>query len=124
MLDLKKYGINGEIEIIHNPSYQELYNAEMSPALAGYEKGEETTTGAVAVKTGVFTGRSPKDRYIVKDAISENTIWWDGKINRPVSVEIWNELKQVVADQLSSTKKLYVVDTFCGTNEKDRKSVV
>lgn len=123
MLDLKKYGIKEGIEIIHNPSYQELYNAEMSSTLSGFEKGEETTTGAVAVKTGVFTGRSPKDRYIVKDSVSEDTIWWDGKINRPVSVEIWNELKQVVVDQLSSTKKLYVVDTFCGTNENTRMKV-
>ena len=122
-LDLSKYGITGPTEIVHNPSYQELFVAETSSSLTGYEKGVETITGAVAVDTGVFTGRSPKDRYIVKDATTENTIWWDGSINKPVSTEIWTDLKGLVIKQLSTSKKLYVVDTFCGTNVDTRMKV-
>lgn len=122
-IDLSKYGICGNVEVVHNPSYQELYVAETDSSLTGYERGVETNTGAVAVDTGVFTGRSPKDRYIVKDATTENTIWWDGSINKPVSTEIWNDLKGIVINQLSSSKKLYVVDTFCGTNEDTRMKV-
>ncbi len=121
-IDLTKYGIEGVTEIIHNPSYEELFEAEMSPANEGYEKGTLTTLGAVAVKTGVFTGRSPKDRYIVKDSVSENTIWWDGTINRPVSQEVWGSLKKIAQKELSN-KKLYVVDTFCGTNTDTRMKV-
>ncbi|MFI3262024.1 MAG: phosphoenolpyruvate carboxykinase (ATP) [Rikenellaceae bacterium] len=122
-VDLSKYGICADVEIVHNPTYQELYVAETDPSLTGFEKGVETVTGAVAVDTGVFTGRSPKDRYIVKDATTENTIWWDGTINKPVSTEIWTELKGVVINQLSTAKKLYVVDTFCGTNADTRMKV-
>ncbi len=123
MLDLSKYGITGVKEVIHNPSYEQLFQAEMSPQNEGFEKGVLTNTGAVAVKTGVFTGRSPKDRYIVKDAISENTIWWDGTINRPVSPEVWKELKGLVQHELSNKEKLYVVDTYCGTNKDTRMKV-
>ena len=122
-LDLSKYGITGPTEIVHNPSYQELFVAETDSKLSGYEVGVETNTGAVAVDTGVFTGRSPKDRYIVKDATTENTIWWDGTINKPVSTEIWTDLKGLVIGQLSTSKKLYVVDTFCGTNVDTRMKV-
>ena len=122
-VDLSKYGICGDVEVVCNPSYQELFVAETDSNLSGYEKGVETVTGAVAVDTGVFTGRSPKDRYIVKDATSENTIWWDGTINKPVSTEIWTDLKGLVIKQLSTAKKLYVVDTFCGTNEDTRMKV-
>ena len=122
-VDLSKYGICGDVEVVCNPSYQELFVAETDASLSGYEKGVETVTGAVAVDTGVFTGRSPKDRYIVKDATSENTIWWDGTINKPVSTEIWTDLKGLVIKQLSTAKKLYVVDTFCGTNEDTRMKV-
>ncbi len=122
-IDLSKYGISANVEIVRNPTYQELYVAETDSSLQGFEQGVETNTGAVAVKTGVFTGRSPKDRYIVKDATTENTIWWDGTINKPVSTPVWDELKGLVVDQLSTAKKLYVVDTFCGTNENTRLKV-
>ncbi|MDR0829711.1 MAG: phosphoenolpyruvate carboxykinase (ATP), partial [Prevotellaceae bacterium] len=80
-LDLTKYGIDGNIPVVYNPSYEELFQAEMSSENQGFEKGILTNTGAVSVDTGKFTGRSPKDRFIVKDAVSENTIWWDGNIN-------------------------------------------
>jgi phosphoenolpyruvate carboxykinase (ATP) len=122
-LDLSKYGITGVKEVIHNPSYEQLFADEVNPKNEGYEKGTLTNTGAVSVKTGVFTGRSPKDRYIVKDAVSENTIWWDGNINRPVAGTVWNELKGLVQHQLSNKNKLYVVDTFCGTNPDTRMKV-
>lgn len=122
-IDLSKYGITGVTEIVHNPSYQTLYDDETNPALSGFEKGIETNTGAVAVDTGKFTGRSPKDRYIVKDATSEKNIWWDGTINKPVSTEIWNDLKAISVKELSNAKKLYVVDTFCGANEDTRLKV-
>ncbi len=122
-IDLSKYGISKEIEIVHNPSYEQLFQAEMDPKNQGFEKGELTTTGAVSVKTGVFTGRSPKDRYIVKDAVSDKNIWWDGNINKPVSAEIWNDLKALSIKQLNTAKKLYVVDTFCGTNADTRMKV-
>ena len=122
-LDLSKYGITGVKEVIHNPSYEQLFQAEMSPKNEGFEKGVLTNTGAVAVKTGVFTGRSPKDRYIVEDAVSKDTIWWDGVINRPVTPEVWNELKGLVQHELSNKEKLYVVDTYCGTNKDTRMKV-
>ena len=121
-IDLSKYGITGVTEIVHNPSYEQLFQAEMSPKNEGFEKGVLTNTGAVAVKTGVFTGRSPKDRYIVKDATSDQHMWWDGTINKPVSTEIWNDCKVLVQKELSN-KKLYVVDTFCGTNLDTRMKV-
>lgn len=119
---LEKHGIKGVKEIVHNPTYEQLFQAEMDPANEGYEKGELTTSGAVSVKTGIFTGRSPKDRYIVKDSVTEDTIWWDGNINRPTSSEIFSDLKGLVANQLSN-KKLYVVDTYCGTNKDTRMKV-
>ncbi len=122
-IDLSKYGITGVKEVIYNPSYEQLFQAEMDPKNEGFEKGVLTNTGAVAVKTGIFTGRSPKDRYIVKDAVSENTIWWDGTINRPVSGEVWNDLKGLVQKELSNKDRLYVVDTFCGTNQDTRMKV-
>jgi phosphoenolpyruvate carboxykinase (ATP) len=122
-LDLSKYGIGSNIEVVQNPTYEQLFQAEMDPANQGFEKGELTTTGAVSVKTGIFTGRSPKDRYIVKDAVTENTIWWDGNINKPVSPEVWDDLKALSLKQLNSAKKLYVVDTFCGTNVDTRMKV-
>jgi phosphoenolpyruvate carboxykinase (ATP) len=121
-LNLAQYGITGTTQIVHNPSYEQLFQDEMAPALTGFEKGLLTNTGAVAVKTGVFTGRSPKDKFIVKDAKTENTIWWDGVINKPVSQPVWTELKQLVSNQLSQ-KRVYVVDAFCGTNENTRLKV-
>ncbi|MDR1170741.1 MAG: phosphoenolpyruvate carboxykinase (ATP) [Prevotellaceae bacterium] len=122
-VDLTKYGINGNIEIVYNPAYEQFFKAETDPANEGFEKGELTTTGAVSVKTGVFTGRSPKDRYIVKDSVTENTVWWDGNINKPVSADVWNDLKSLSIQQLNTAKKLYVVDTFCGTNVDTRMKV-
>ncbi|MCD8264782.1 MAG: phosphoenolpyruvate carboxykinase (ATP) [Tannerellaceae bacterium] len=122
-VDLSKYGIDSNIEVVHNPTYEQLFQAEVDPANQGYEKGTLTTTGAVSVNTGVFTGRSPKDRYIVKDATTEDTIWWDGTINKPVNTDVWNDLKALSLKQLNTAKKLYVVDTFCGTNQDTRMKV-
>ncbi|MCL2727620.1 MAG: phosphoenolpyruvate carboxykinase (ATP) [Bacteroidales bacterium] len=122
-LDLSKYGINGVKSIVHNPTYEQMFQAEMNPQNEGFEKGRLTNTGAVAVKTGVFTGRSPKDRYIVKDAVTQDTIWWDGTINKPVDEAVWHELKGLVQNELSNKEVLYVVDTYCGTNKDTRMKV-
>ena len=122
-LDLSKYGISDVKTIIHNPTYEQLFQAEMDIQNQGFEKGELTNTGATAVKTGVFTGRSPKDRYIVKDAITKDTIWWDGTINKPVDEEVWKDLKALVQGTLSHKETLYVVDTYCGTNTDTRMKV-
>lgn len=121
--DLQKLGIKGEYELTYNPSYEELYQAEMSPENQGFEKAELTESGAVSVQTGVFTGRSPKDRYIVQDDVTKDTIFWDGKVNLPTTPEIFESCKDLVLDQLSNAKKIYVVDTFCGTNEDTRLKV-
>ena len=122
-LDLSRYGISNSIPVIHNPSYEELFQAEMNPENQGFEKGVLTNTGAVSVDTGKFTGRSPKDRYIVKDAVSDQHMWWDGNINKPVSPDVWDDCKALTLKQLNSAKKLYVVDTYCGTNEDTRLKV-
>lgn len=121
--ELEQLGIKGFGEIVYNPSYQELYVAENAEANEGFEKGVETESGAMAVKTGIFTGRSPKDRYIVKDAETENTICWDGKVNFPTTPEVFSSCKDLVVKQLSTAKKLYVVDAFCGTNPDTRLKV-
>ena len=122
-LDLSKYGISGNFEIVHNPSYEQLFQAEIDPANEGYEKGVLTDTGAISVDTGIFTGRSPKDKFIVLDDTTKDTMWWDGTINRPTSPEVFDHCKNLVTKQLSTAKKLYVVDTFCGTNEDTRMKV-
>ncbi len=122
-LDLSKYGITGNFEIVHNPSYEVLFQDEMNPENEGFEKAKLTTSGATAVYTGKFTGRSPKDKYFVKDDVTKDTLWWDGKINRPCSKEAFDYCKTRVVDQLSKSKKLYVVDTFCGTNKNTRMKV-
>lgn len=121
--DLQKLGIKGEYELTYNPSYEELYQAEISPENQGFEKAELTESGAVSVQTGIFTGRSPKDRYIVQDDVTKDTIFWDGKVNLPTSPEIFQSCKDLVLNQLSEAKKIYVVDTFCGTNEDTRLKV-
>jgi phosphoenolpyruvate carboxykinase (ATP) len=121
--ELHDLGITGYHEVVYNPSYEELFQAETSHMRKGYEKGALTDTGAVAVKTGVFTGRSPKDRYIVKDEITKDTIYWDDKVNFPTTKEVYSELKSLVLRQLSTSKKLYVVDAFCGTNPDTRLKV-
>ena len=120
---LQKLGISSEHEISYNPTYEELFQAEISDKNEGFEKGVVTESGAVAVKTGVFTGRSPKDRFIVEDEISKDTIHWDGKVNVPTTAETFAACKQLVVEQLSSSKKLYVVDAFCGTNPDTRLKV-
>jgi phosphoenolpyruvate carboxykinase (ATP) len=115
--------ITGYHEVCYNPTYEELYQAEVSHKRKGYEKGALTDSGAVAVKTGIFTGRSPKDRYIVKDDITKDTIYWDDKVNFPTTIGIWHDLKKLVLKQLSTSAKLYVVDAFCGTNADTRLKV-
>lgn len=121
--ELHDLGITGYHEVVYNPSYEELFQAETAPLQKGFEKGALTDTGAVAVKTGVFTGRSPKDRYIVKDDITKETIYWDDKVNFSTTQAVWSELKLLVLRQLSSSKKLYVIDAFCGTNPDTRLKV-
>ena len=125
-LDLSKYGITGAVEIVHNPSYETLFAEETKESLQGYEKGQVTELGAVNVMTGVYTGRSPKDKFFVKDETSENTVWWTSEEykndNKPVTTETWNVLKEIAVKQLSN-KKLFVIDTFCGANENSRIKV-
>jgi phosphoenolpyruvate carboxykinase (ATP) len=125
--DLLDYGIQDVKEILYNPSYNTLFAEETKPGLEGYEKGIITRTGAVAVDTGVFTGRSPKDKYIVLDDKTRDTVWWKtdkGKVsdNKPVSLEIWNHCKNISVKQLSG-KRLFVVDCFCGANINTRLKV-
>ena len=125
-ISLEQYGITNTQEIIYNPSFEFLYDEELNPNLQGYEKGQLTELGAVNVMTGEFTGRSPKDKYIVKDSITENTIWWNSdkaaNDNKPISQDTWNALKQTTVNQLSG-KRLFVVDAFCGANENTRLKV-
>lgn len=125
-ISLEKYGIHNVQEIVYNPSYEQLYNEELSAELTGYEKGQLSELGAVNVMTGEFTGRSPKDKYIVKDDVTENTIWWNSEKavndNKPISTTTWNALKETTVNQLSG-KRLFVVDAFCGANENTRLKV-
>jgi len=125
-IDLSKYGIQDVKEVVHNPSYDLLYAEETKPELEGFEKGQVTELGAVNVMTGVFTGRSPKDKYIVKDDVTKDTMWWTNEVspndNKPITQEVWNDLKATTVDQLSG-KRLFVVDTFCGANEDTRLKV-
>ena len=125
-VDLTKYGITGTTEIVHNPSYEELFEAEMDPSLEGYEKGQLTELDAVNVMTGIFTGRSPKDKYIVMDENSKDTVWWTTpgypNDNHPLSEENWAILKDIAKKELSN-KKLYVVDSYCGANKDTRMAV-
>ncbi len=125
--DLKTYGIENTPEIIYNPSYNTLFAEETKPDLDNYEKGIITRTGAVAVDTGIFTGRSPDDKYIVIDDTTRDTVWWRSeKIkvsdNKPVTFEIWEHCKNIAARQLSG-KKLFAVDCFCGANRNSRLAV-
>ncbi len=125
-ISLDQYGIKNVQEVIYNPSFEKLYNDELNESLMGYEKGQLSELGAVNVMTGVFTGRSPKDKYIVKDSVTEDTIWWTSdkavNDNKPISTTTWNALKDTTISQLSG-KKLYVVDAFCGANENTRLKV-
>lgn len=127
-VNLEKYGITGVKEIIHNPSYQQLFVDETNPSLEGFEVGTQTNTGAVSVKTGVFTGRSPKDKYMVLDASTKDHFWFkDEKSpfspNFAMTPEVFDKLEVLAVNQLSNKDQLYVVDTFCGTNEDTRMKV-
>ncbi|KAA6322572.1 Phosphoenolpyruvate carboxykinase (ATP), partial [termite gut metagenome] len=125
-LDLSKYGIIGASEIVYNPSYEVLFAEETESSLQGYEKGQVTELGAVNVMTGVYTGRSPKDKFFVWDETTENTVWWTSdeykNDNKPVTQEAWKSLKSLATKQLAN-KKLFVVDTFCGTNINTRLKI-
>ena len=130
MIDPRKltdYGIQNIKEIIYNPSFNTLFAEETKPGLDGYEKGIITRSGAIAIDTGVFTGRSPKDKYVVLDEKTKDTVWWKSEKvkvsdNKPISLEIWNHCKNISAKQLSG-KRLFVVDCFCGANKNTRLSV-
>jgi len=125
-VDLTKYGITGTTELIYNPSNDLLFHDEMDPSLEGYEKGTLTELGAVNVMTGIYTGRSPKDKYIVMDENSKDTVWWTSKEypndNHPMSQEVWEKVRKLAKDQLCN-KKLYVVDAFCGANKDTRMAI-
>ena len=125
-IDLTKYGITGTVEIVHNPSYELLFEEETKPGLEGYEKGQVSELGAVNVMTGIYTGRSPKDKFIVMDENSKDTVWWTSdeykNDNHPASEETWNVVKDIALKELSN-KKLYVVDAFCGANKDTRMAI-
>ena len=125
-IDLAKYGITDVKEIVHNPSYETLFEEETKPGLEGYEKGQVSELGAVNVMTGIYTGRSPKDKFIVVDENSKNTVWWTSEgyknDNHPASEETWKAVKEIAVKELCG-KKLYVVDAFCGANHDTRMAV-
>ena len=125
-LDLSKYGITGVTEILHNPSYEQLFEEETKAGLEGFEKGQETELGAVNVMTGIYTGRSPKDKFIVMDENSKDTVWWTSdeykNDNKPASQEAWAAVKEIAKKELSN-KRLFVVDGFCGANKETRMAV-
>ena len=125
-INLSKYGITGTTEIVHNPSYDLLFQEETKPELEGYEKGQVSELGAVNVMTGEYTGRSPKDKFIVMDENSKDTVWWTSEEykndNHPASQETWNVVKEIAQKELSN-KKLYVVDAFCGANKDTRMAI-
>ena len=125
-IDLTKYGISGTTEIVYNPSYEVLFEEETKKDLTGYEVGQETELGTVNVMTGIYTGRSPKDKYIVMDENSKDTVWWTTpeykNDNHPISEEVWAELKEIAKKELSN-KRLFVVDAFCGANADTRMAI-
>ena len=125
-IDLSKYGITGVKEIVYNPSYDLLFEEETKSDLQGFEKGQESELGAVNVMTGIYTGRSPQDKYIVMDENSKDTVWWTSDAykndNHPVSEEAWKTLKDIAVKELSD-KRLFVVDAFCGANKDTRMSI-
>ena len=125
-VDLTQYGITGTTEVVYNPSYETLFEEETKPGLTGYEVGKVSELGAVDVFTGVYTGRSPKDKFIVMDENSKDTVWWTSdeykNDNHPASKEAWDAVKKIAQKELSN-KKLYVVDAFCGANEDTRMAV-
>ena len=123
---LTQYGITGSTVIAHNPSYEQLFEEETKAGLEGYEVGQNTELGAVNVKTGIYTGRSPKDKYIVMDENSKDTVWWTSEEykndNHPMSEEVWKTVKNLAVKELCN-KNLYVVDAFCGANKNTRMAV-
>ncbi len=125
-IDLTKYGITGATEVLYNPSFEVLFNEETKEGLTGFDKGQVTELGAVNVMTGVYTGRSPKDKFIVMDETSKNTVWWTSdeykNDNKPASEEAWNAVKEIAKKELSN-KRLFVVDGFCGANVDTRMKV-
>ncbi|MBO5771815.1 MAG: phosphoenolpyruvate carboxykinase (ATP), partial [Alistipes sp.] len=124
--DLLKYGITGSTEVVYNPSYEVLFEEETKEGLTGFDKGQETELGAVNVMTGVYTGRSPKDKFIVMDQNSKDTVWWTSEEykndNKPCSEESWAALKAIAQKELSN-KRLFVIDGYCGANEDTRMAV-
>ena len=125
-IDLNKYGITNVKEVVYNPSYDLLFKEETKETLEGYEKGQETELNAVNVMTGIYTGRSPKDKYIVVDENSKDTVWWTSEgyknDNHPMSEKVWEEVKALAKKQLSG-KRLFVVDAYCGANKDTRMAV-
>ena len=125
-IDLSKYGISGTTEIVHNPSYEALFAEETKAGLTGYEVGQVTELGAVNVMTGIYTGRSPKDKYIVMDENSKDTVWWTSEgyknDNHPMSEDVWAQVKKLAVSELCN-KRLFVVDAFCGANKDTRMAV-
>ena len=125
-IDLSKYGINGVKEIVYNPSYDMLFKEETNPDLEGYEKGQVSELGAVNVMTGIYTGRSPKDKFIVVDDNSKDTVWWTSdeykNDNHPATLKAWNAVKDIAVKELSN-KRLFVVDAFCGANKDTRMAI-
>ena len=125
-IDLSKYGITGTTEIVHNPSYETLFAEETKAELTGYEVGQVTELGAVNVMTGIYTGRSPKDKYIVMDDNSKDTVWWTSEgyknDNHPMSEDVWAQVKKLAVSELCN-KRLFVVDAFCGANKDTRMAV-
>ncbi|MBQ7826029.1 MAG: phosphoenolpyruvate carboxykinase (ATP), partial [Clostridia bacterium] len=125
-IDLTKYGIANATEIVYNPSYELLFEEETKPELEGFDKGQVTELDAVNVMTGIYTGRSPKDKFIVMDENSKNTVWWTSdefkNDNKPMSEETWAACKELAVKQLSG-KRLFVVDAFCGANPDTRMAI-
>ena len=125
-IDLTKYGITGVTEIVYNPSYEMLFEEETKPELEGFDKGQVSELGAVNVMTGIYTGRSPKDKYIVYDENSKDTVWWTTKEypndNHPMSEEVWADMKNLAVKELSG-KRLFVMDAFCGANKDTRMAI-
>ena len=125
-IDLTKYGITGTTEIVYNPSYETLFEEETKPELEGFEKGQVSELGAVNVMTGIYTGRSPKDKYIVMDENSKDTVWWTSdeykNDNHPATQEAWAAVKDLAKKELSN-KRLFVVDAFCGANKDTRMAI-
>jgi len=126
-MNLAKYGITGNPEILHNPSYEQLFKEELNISLEGYERGVDTEFGAVKVDTGIFTGRSPKDKYIVLDDTSRDNVWWRSENakssdNKPIDHDVWKKGYALASQQLTG-KRLFVMDGYCGANKDSRLKV-